>query len=107
MGAFGTGPDGRGVRTRAETATSVTVCASLRREKAALAGRAGPRIVKPMPREPQNGENADRKPPVSARDQRLKAALRENLRRRKAQARGRAESAAPDPESGPSDEEGR
>jgi hypothetical protein len=34
----------------------------------------------------------DRKPPGkdSSRDQRLKAALRENLRRRKVQARGRA-----------------
>jgi hypothetical protein len=30
------------------------------------------------------------------RDERLKAALRENLRRRKAQARGRGENAAPE-----------
>jgi hypothetical protein len=46
-----------------------------------------------MPREPENGKNADKKPAASARDQRLKAALRENLRRRKAQARGRADEA--------------
>jgi len=48
-----------------------------------------------MPREPQD----DKKPGASARDQRLKAALRENLRRRKAQVRGRdeAQSAAETP----------
>ncbi len=44
----------------------------------------------------QDGED-DRKPAPSARDQRLKAALRENLRRRKAQARGRAQTAAAGP----------
>jgi hypothetical protein len=43
-----------------------------------------------MAREPQNGKEADKKSGASARDARLKAALRENLRRRKAQARGRA-----------------
>ena len=36
----------------------------------------------------------DKKPAAGGRDQRLKAALRENLRRRKAQARGRAAPAA-------------
>ena len=65
-----------------------------------------------MAREPQDskkdGKNADKKPATSARDQRLKAALRENLRRRKAQARGRAApSYASEPESEPSDENGR
>jgi hypothetical protein len=39
-----------------------------------------------MPREPRE----DKKSGPSSRDARLKAALRENLRRRKAQARGRA-----------------
>jgi len=38
-----------------------------------------------MPREPQD----DKKSGAGRRDARLKAALRENLRRRKAQARGR------------------
>ena len=46
-----------------------------------------------MAREPQNGKKADKKPGASARDARLKAALRENLRRRKAQVRGRASEA--------------
>ncbi|MGA7972904.1 MAG: hypothetical protein WCA36_08860 [Pseudolabrys sp.] len=57
-----------------------------------------------MPREPENGKNADKKPAASARDQRLKAALRENLRRRKAQARGRTGASASEPEPKPSDE---
>jgi hypothetical protein len=39
-----------------------------------------------MPRDAED----DKKSGASARDARLKAALRENLRRRKAQARGRA-----------------
>ncbi len=58
----------------------------------------------PMPREPQNGKKADKKSGASARDARLKAALRENLRRRKAQARGRAGTAETPPEPASSDE---
>jgi hypothetical protein len=55
-----------------------------------------------MARAPEDGKNADKNPAVSARDRRLKAALRENLRRRKAQARGRdqAQSAAETPPEG-------
>jgi len=49
----------------------------------------------------------DKKAAPSGRDQRLKAALRENLRRRKTQARGRDAMAAPEPDSGRSDENER
>jgi hypothetical protein len=42
---------------------------------------------------------------IQGRTDRLKAALRENLKRRKAQARGREAGAAPD-ESGPDDRTG-
>jgi hypothetical protein len=38
----------------------------------------------------------DRTPPKSLRNDRLGAALRENLKRRKAQAKGRAREAAPE-----------
>jgi hypothetical protein len=44
------------------------------------------------------GKNGDDKPVKSTRSQRLAAALRENLRRRKAQERGRD---APSPEARP------
>ena len=43
----------------------------------------------------------DKKSGASARDARLKAALRENLRRRRAQARGRATGAKADAETPP------
>jgi hypothetical protein len=43
----------------------------------------------------------DKKSGPSRRDQRLKAALRENLRRRKAQARGRVGDAKSGPETPP------
>jgi hypothetical protein len=46
-----------------------------------------------MARAPHDSKKDDKKPAASARDQRLKAALRENLRRHKAQARGRADEA--------------
>ena len=61
-----------------------------------------------MARDPQDGKEAGKKPADSARDQRLKAALRENLRRRKAQARGRASTpAAPEPKSEAADKDER
>ena len=43
------------------------------------------------------------KPGQAAREQRLAAKLRENLRKRKAQARGRAEASRPDPMPDPVD----
>ncbi|MGN6570710.1 MAG: hypothetical protein ACTHLO_04775 [Pseudolabrys sp.] len=52
------------------------------------------------------GKDGKMPPAKGGRDERLKAALRENLRRRKAQVRGRGEkqpsgAASPEPEAGP------
>jgi hypothetical protein len=57
------------------------------------------------PQEPPSRDNtgSHRKDEQSAKKDRLAAALRENLRRRKAQRVGRANSAVPATEQGPSD----
>ena len=48
--------------------------------------------------EPDKGER--KRPSQESRQDRLRLALRENLKRRKAQARGRSETTPPDEESG-------
>jgi hypothetical protein len=64
-----------------------------RKAMARLAKRYGGRINAAMTR-PDKDHNRPRKP--GSRDQRLAAALRENLRRRKAQERGRGTAAGAD-----------
>jgi hypothetical protein len=64
---------------------------------AAFAGGPGGRSLGRMTGRPENVEHAPRKRAERARRQRrLGAALRENLKRRKAQAKGRATAAAAD-----------